>query len=57
MRYCKDAKKLLGIDTVCGINCPIYKNCPRLILEDATDKAITKAMKIMIKTLKRKRGI
>ena len=52
MSYCEDAKSLLGIDTVCG-KCPMYKTCPRIILEDATDKAINKAMKAMIKNIKK----
>lgn len=53
MNYCGDASKLLGIKIICGNNCPIYKNCPRLILEDATDKAISKAIKRMFEILER----
>ncbi len=49
MIYCKDALKLLKKKVVCGKGCPLLKNCPRLILEDALDEAIEKAMKAMIK--------
>jgi len=52
INYCNDAKELLEIDTVCE-KCPIYKTCPRIILEDAIDKAINKAMKVMIKNIKK----
>ncbi len=51
--YCKDALQLLNIKTVCGDTCPIFKNCPRLILEDATDEAINEAVKEMIKITKK----
>ena len=47
--YCKDAHKLLGVKVVCGKDCPILNKCPRLILEDATDIAIEKAIKAMVK--------
>ena len=43
-KFCPDAKRLLGITTICGKGCPIFSSCPRLILEDATDKGIDKAM-------------
>jgi len=60
MTYCKDAKKLLSLEIVCGMACPLYglhgEKCPRLILEDATDAAIDKAMEAMIK-LKQKEAI
>lgn len=49
MTYCKDALKLLGLKVICGKDCPIVRKCPRLILEDATDAAIDKAMEAMIK--------
>ena len=49
MKYCKDALKLLGVKIVCGKDCPIFTNCPRLILEDATDIAVERAIKAMIK--------
>ena len=49
MSYCKDAFSLLKMKMVCGKDCPIFKNCPRLILEDATDIAIEKAIKAMMK--------
>ena len=45
--FCKDAQKLLKINVVCGKDCPIYDNCPRLIMEDAADKAVEKAMAAM----------
>jgi hypothetical protein len=51
-KYCKDALQLLGIKTVCGADCPLLKKCPRLILEDATDAAITEAMQTMIQITK-----
>ena len=46
--FCKDALKLLNINVVCGNDCPIYTNCPRLILEDSVDMAIETAIKRMI---------
>ena len=49
MNYCRDALKLLKKKVVCGKDCPIYQSCPRLILEDATDIAIEKAIKAMLK--------
>ncbi len=49
MSYCKDALKLLGEKVICGKDCPILKNCPRLILEDDTDIAIEKAIKALLK--------
>lgn len=53
MNYCKDALKLLKLKVFCGKQCPLYgvagELCPRLILEDATDTAINKAMERMIK--------
>lgn len=52
-KYCKDALQLLNIKTVCGEDCPLFKDCPRLILEDATDSAIEQAIETMIK-IKRK---
>ena len=44
---CKDAKRWLSIDVICGKDCPVFANCPRLIMEDATDKAVGKAMEAM----------
>lgn len=49
IQYCKDASKLLKKKVICGKGCPILNNCPRLILEDATDGAIEKAIAAMIK--------
>ena len=46
--YCKDAFKLWGKKVICGQACPILENCPRLIMEDATDEAINKAIKAMM---------
>jgi len=54
MKYCEIATRLLKINTVCGKNCPIYENCPQLIMEDATDKAIEMAIKRMIEVLNEK---
>ena len=53
MNYCKDATRLLKINVICGKDCPIFENCPRLILEDATDKAIEKAIEAMIRNEKK----
>ena len=50
--YCRDALRLLKRKVICGKDCPIYgvagETCPRLILEDATDTAIEKAIMAMI---------
>ena len=54
MRYCKDAQKLLKKKVVCGKGCPILKNCPRLIMEDATDIAIERAIEAMIAAKEKK---
>lgn len=45
--FCKDAKRWLKIEVICGKDCPIVKKCPRLIMEDANDKAIEQAMLAM----------
>tara|TARA_Y100000310_G_scaffold144390_1_gene143661 strand:- start:29086 stop:29295 length:210 start_codon:yes stop_codon:yes gene_type:complete len=50
--YCDDARKLIGRMVACD-KCPIVANCPRLILEDAADKAISKAIQAMIKAVKK----
>ena len=50
MKYCKIASDLLKAKIVCGKECPIYKDCPQLIMEDAMDKAIIKAMKAMLRS-------
>jgi len=52
IKYCEDAYKLYGIKTVCGKGCPLFGYCPRLILEDDTDKAIERAMGAMIKIIR-----
>ena len=52
MKYCKDAFKLLGVKVVCGMGCPMYKDCPRIILEDAVDKGVSKAIKRLIQIIK-----
>ena len=53
MKYCKDALKLLKKKIVCGKDCPIYglvgEDCPRLILENANDIAIEKAIRALLK--------
>ena len=54
VNYCKDARKLLRKKVVCGKDCPIFSKCPRLILEDATDTAIEKAIKRMIEVVNEK---
>lgn len=50
MKYCKDAWKLLGKKIVCGRDCPMVKNCPRSIMEDATDEGINRAIEAMIRS-------
>ena len=52
--YCKDALKLLKRKVVCGKDCPILSNCPRLIMEDATDQAIEQAIKAMMEVISEK---
>lgn len=51
VKYCQDAKKLLGIEVECGKECPLLKSCPRIILEDAIDKAVSKAINVMMRCL------
>ena len=48
-KYCRDALKLLKKKVVCGKDCPILEDCPRLIMEDATDIAVEKAIKAMLR--------
>ncbi len=48
MRYCKDAYKLLKIKTICGQKCPLYGECPRLLMEDVSDKIVEESMKKLI---------
>jgi len=52
MKYCKDALRLLKKKVICGKDCPILKNCPRLILEDAIDIVIEKVIEAIIKARK-----
>ena len=52
MDYCLDALKLLKRKVNCGDECPIINNCPRLILENASDNAIEKAIQAMIEAIK-----
>ncbi len=54
MKYCEDAQKLLKINVVCGGGCPIVKRCPRLILEDITDEAVERLIKILLETMSEK---
>ena len=54
MKYCKDALKLLGRKVICGKGCPLLDRCPRLIMEDATDIAIEKAMIAMMEIVSEK---
>ena len=51
MSYCQVATRLLKINTVCGKNCPIYDNCPQLIMEDASDKMIKQAIEAMLRSV------
>jgi len=52
--YCKDALQLAGVKTICGETCPLFKDCPRLILEDAADAAIDKAVEGMMRIVNRR---
>uniref|UniRef100_A0A6H2A4L2 Uncharacterized protein n=1 Tax=viral metagenome TaxID=1070528 RepID=A0A6H2A4L2_9ZZZZ len=54
MEYCKDALDWLGIETTCGKSCPKYKNCPRILIEDSSDRLADKVMKIMIRSANEK---
>jgi len=45
--YCKDAQEYLGINVICGEACPLLLRCPRLIMEDATDQGVSKAILAM----------
>ncbi len=54
MDYCKDAYKLMKIKVMCGKDCPLLDDCPRLLLEDISDKAVEKAIKKLIKIRKEK---
>jgi len=56
MNYCKDAFKLLRKKIICGKDCPIFEKCPRLILEDATDIAIERAISEMIEIVSREKS-
>uniref|UniRef100_A0A6M3Y2F1 Uncharacterized protein n=1 Tax=viral metagenome TaxID=1070528 RepID=A0A6M3Y2F1_9ZZZZ len=51
MKYCEIATRLLKINTVCGKDCPIYENCPQLIMEDASDKMIKSAIEAMLRSV------
>ncbi len=48
MIYCKDAEQLLGIQVMCGGECPLVTKCPRLILEDAMDEAVRQAVNALL---------
>ncbi len=52
MEYCKDAKKLLGKEVVCGKDCPLFP-CLRLTIEDALGDATEIIMAKEIKAKKR----
>ncbi len=52
---CPDARKLLKVEVTCGKDCPMFSKCPRLILEDATDKAIGVAMKMIVRMINAKK--
>lgn len=52
MNYCKLAQKVLKRDIICGKDCPLLENCPRLILENASDEAIEKATNALLESLK-----
>lgn len=47
--YCKDALKLLRIKVICGKDCPLVGKCPRMILEEAVDVGIDRAVNAMVK--------
>lgn len=42
--YCKLAKRKYKRNIVCGSKCPDIGNCAMLILEDAIDEAIPRAL-------------
>jgi len=52
MKYCEVAFELEGVKVVCGSKCPLISNCPVLILEDAADTGINKAIKALMKIKK-----
>uniref|UniRef100_A0A6M3JIS0 Uncharacterized protein n=1 Tax=viral metagenome TaxID=1070528 RepID=A0A6M3JIS0_9ZZZZ len=54
MKYCEVATRLLKINTVCGKDCPIYENCPQLIMEDASDKMVKDAIEAMLRSINEK---
>ena len=49
--YCPDALWLLGKRVICGKNCPLLTRCPRIILEEATDAGIEKAIRAIKEAL------
>lgn len=53
--FCKDAYKLFGIKILCGKDCPIYKKCPRIIIEDTSDKMANEIMKEFIRNYEKSR--
>ena len=44
---CDFAGRLFGGEIICGKDCPIFGECPRIIMEDATGDTIDKAMDAM----------
>ena len=46
------AQEILKEDIVCSAECPLTEDCPRLIMEDATDEAVEKALDAMIRLIK-----
>lgn len=53
MNYCKDAKKLFDTEILCGKDCPLYKACPYILLNDMADKAAKKLMREIIRVSKK----
>ena len=55
INYCKDSYKLFKIKILCGKDCPIYKTCPWIVLEDAADKSARTIMREMIRRANEKK--
>lgn len=54
--FCGLAKKIIKEDIICSGDCPLIEKCPRLIMEDAIDKAVESAVTAMIGLIKEYRG-
>jgi len=58
---CSYAQEILGEDIDCGMECPLWKGCPRLMLEDEldnVDEIIPEVLKALMKQIEKyKKGI